>query len=73
MPNLTMWLCVFDYLWEEERRFWNFGQEKPLSTQSFCGSLEDNAKRSVDNGDLACEVAERSKHSSGVVLCDDLN
>lgn len=71
VSNLTMWLCVFDYLWEEEKIL-ELG-EKSLSTQSFCGSLEDNAKRSVDNGDLACEVAEKSKHSSGVVLCDYLN
>ena len=56
MSYLTMWLYDFDYLWEEDGRFWNFGQEKPLGAQSFCGNSEDNVKRSVDHGSLACEV-----------------
>jgi hypothetical protein len=44
VPYLTMWLYAFDYLWEEDGRFRNSGQEKPLGVQSFCGNLEDNVK-----------------------------
>lgn len=49
------------------------GAGKAIEYSELLWELGSNAKRSVDNGDLACEVAERSKHSSGVVLCDDFN
>lgn len=43
--------------------FWNLGQEKACIEYTkldelFCGSLEDNAESSSDDGGLPCDIPE---------------